>query len=214
MRFSFLISLVAHILVLVALFFVVKTVPQMRLPQNIYSVKIFQPVTVKTEQQPENRSDANVKAPEPSTPKPKPVKEKKKEPEKKPEIVREKKEDPAAGGKAMDVSVNGDQTGLTSMAVDAPRFPFSYYLSAIERKVSQNWFTSESGRGEGHSCVIYFRLARDGSVGDVSVEQSSGNQYFDRSAQRAVRSSAPFPPLPKAFEDPWLGIHFTFIQKD
>ncbi len=212
MRFSFLISLITHILVLAALFFVVKTVPEMRLPQNIYSVKIFQPVTVKTGQQPENKPDA--KAPEPSTPKPKPAAEKKKESEKKPEVVREKKKEAGTEEKGMDVSVNSDGTALTSMAVDAPRFPFSYYLSAVERKVSQNWFTSESGRGEGHSCVIYFRLARDGSVSDVSVEKSSGNQYFDRSAQRAVRSSAPFPPLPKAFDDPWLGIHFTFIQKD
>ncbi len=210
MRQSLIISVVVHVLVLAALFFVVKTVPEMRLPQNIYSVKIFQPAAVKTE--PEKSSKPEAKAAEPAVPKPKT--EKKKEPEKKPEVVKEKKADAATEEKGMDVSVAGDPSGLTSMAIDAPRFPFSYYLSAVERKVSQNWFSSESGRGEGYSCVVYFRLARDGSVGDVSVEKSSGNQYFDRSAQRAVRSSAPFPPLPRAFEDPWLGIHFTFIQKD
>jgi TolA protein len=182
----------------------------MRLPQNIYSVKIFQPTALKTE--PGKSSKPEAKAAEPAVPKPK--NEKKKEPEKKAEVVKEKKADAAKEGNGMDVSVAGDPSGLTSMAIDAPRFPFSYYLSAVERKVSQNWFSSESGRGEGYSCVIYFRLARDGSVGDVNVEKSSGSQYFDRSAQRAVRSSAPFPPLPRAFEDPWLGIHFTFIQKD
>jgi TonB family protein len=210
MRQSLIISVIVHVLVLAALFFVVKTVPEMRLPQNIYSVKIFQPAAVKTE--PEKSSKPQEKAAEPAVPKPK--NEKKKEPEKKPEVVKEKKADAAKEEKGMDVSVAGDPSGLTSMAIDAPRFPFSYYLSAVERKVSQNWFSSESGRGEGYSCVVYFRLARDGSVGDVSVEKSSGNQYFDRSAQRAVKSSAPFPPLPRAFEDPWLGIHFTFIQKD
>lgn len=212
MRQSLIVSLIVHVLVLAALFFVAKTVPEMRLPQNIYSVKIFQPAALKTEPERSERTEAKAKEAEPAVLKPK--NEKKKEPEKKAEVVKEKKADAANEEKGMDVSVAGDPSGLTSMAIDAPRFPFSYYLSAVERKVSQNWFSSESGRGEGYSCVIYFRLARDGSVGDVNVEKSSGNQYFDRSAQRAVRSSAPFPPLPRAFEDPWLGIHFTFIQKD
>lgn len=212
MRQSLIISVIVHVLVLAALFFVVKTVPEMRLPQNIYSVKIFQPAAVKTEPEKTDKPVTKPKAAEPAVPKPKT--EKKKEPEKKPEVVKENKAEAAKEEKGMDVTVAGDPSGLTSMSIDAPRFPFSYYLSAVERKVSQNWFSSESGRGEGYICVIYFRLARDGSVGDVTVEKSSGNQFFDRSAQRAVRSSAPFPPLPRAFEDPWLGIHFTFIQKD
>ena len=212
MRFSLLISFIIHVLVLAALFFVVKTVPDMKLPKKIYSVKIFQPILKKIEPESpkkvEVKSEVKVKKPEPSKPKPK-----KKKPEKKPEV---KKEEPkqAEAEKPMDVSVEKDETALTSMAVDVPRFPFSYYLSAIERKVSGHWFSSESGRGEGFSCVVYFRLARGGSVSDVRIEQSSGNAYFDRSAQRAIRSSAPFPPLPKAFTEPWLGIHFTFIQKD
>ena len=212
MRQSLIISVIVHVLFLAALFFVVKTVPELNLPQNIYSVKIFQPAAVRPEPEKSSAPEAKAKPAEPAVTKPKT--EKKKEPEKKPEVVKEKKADAAKEEKGMDVSVAGDPSGLTSMAIDAPRFPFSYYLAAVERKVSQNWFTSESGRGEGYTCVIYFRLARDGSVGDISVEKSSGNQYFDMSAQRAVRSSAPFPPLPRAFEDPWLGIHFTFIQKD
>ncbi|HER43214.1 MAG TPA: TonB C-terminal domain-containing protein, partial [Candidatus Eisenbacteria bacterium] len=64
------------------------------------------------------------------------------------------------------------------------------------------------------TCLVFFRLRRDGRVDDVRIEQGSGNTYFDRSAMRAVRSAAPFPPLPRAFTDDYLGIHFTFVQKD
>ena len=57
-------------------------------------------------------------------------------------------------------------------------------------------------------------LMRDGTVQDVRDETSSGNEYFDRSAVRAVKSASPFPPLPRGFQDEFLGIHFTFVQKD
>ena len=83
MRQSFIISVIAHVLVLAALFFVVKTVPEMRLPQNIYSVKIFQPAAAKTEPEKSSKPETKAKTAEPAVPKPKP--EKKKEPEKKEE---------------------------------------------------------------------------------------------------------------------------------
>ncbi|HSG28009.1 MAG TPA: energy transducer TonB [Candidatus Krumholzibacterium sp.] len=209
MRFSLLVSVLVHVLVLFSLFFVFKTVPDMKLPKKIYSVKILQPVLRKSDPPPvvqeEKKAEVEVKKPEPAKPKDKP--------KPKPEVKKEEPK-PAAEEKPMEVSVDKDPTDLTSMQVDAPRFPFSYYLSAIERKVSNNWFSSQSGRGEGYSCVVYFRLEKDGRVGDIRVETSSGNEFFDRSAQRAIRASSPFPPLPKAFTEPWLGIHFTFIQKE
>ena len=210
MRLSLLISLLIHLIIFTALLFVFRVVPEMRLPQRVYSVKILRPIVGSPEKEPEAAKPEvkkeEVKKPAPAKPKPKKKKEEPKIEEKKPaEKVEEK---------PLDVSVDKDSQDQTAVTVDAPRFPFSYYLGAIERKVSQNWFSGASGQGEGLSCVVYFRLRRDGGVADIQTEKSSGNAYFDRAALRAVRSASPFPPLPRAFTEPFLGIHFTFVQKD
>lgn len=208
MRLSLLISILVHTLLLCALLFLFKVVPDMRLPEKIYSVKILQPAIRKKQAEPEIKTVIEKKKPLPSIPKPKP------KPEEKKKTEEEKKTEPAKKEKKLDVSVQKETVEPTSVSVDAPRFPFSYYLSAIERKVSQNWFSSSSGRGSVYSCVVFFKMSRSGRVSEVRIEESSGNSYFDRAALRAIRSSAPFPPLPRAFSDSWLGVHFTFVQKD
>jgi TonB family protein len=205
MRVSLLASLIIHLCIIIGLFFVLRVVPRMRLPSKIYSVKILQPVLRKSEPP---KAEVKVEEKKPEVKKPAPAKPKEK-PKKK-----EAKPEPKAEEKPLDVSVDKEEGDQTSLVVDGPRFPFSYYLSAVERKVSQNWFSSVSTGEVGLRCVVYFQLRRNGSVSDVRVEESSGNSYFDRSALRAVRSASPFPPLPKAFTESFLGIHFTFLQKD
>ena len=224
MKLSLGISACVHAIVLVALIFLFQAVPKMRLPEGVYSVKILKPFvgsgpssSAKTE---EGKKDAVTV----EEPKQKPKKEEAKIPvPKKPDAKKEgdaKKEAEAkndasaenADEKPLGVSVGaGDGTGI---AVDAANFPFGYFLAAIERRVSENWFSAVSEGGAGLACVVYFKLMRDGSVSDARVETSSGNAYFDRSAVRAVKSASPFPPLPRAFTDAFLGIHFTFVQKD
>ncbi|MBN1164874.1 MAG: TonB family protein [Candidatus Krumholzibacteriota bacterium] len=207
MRLSFFISVLVHLLVFCALFFLFRIVPEMRLPPKIYSVKILQPIVGK--KQPEETKKPEVEVEKKPVPKPQPkVKKETKKAEEKPAPQKEKEEKP------LEVSVEKDGSEQTSVAVDAPRFPYSYYLAAIERKVSQNWFSSSSGPGERFSCTVYFKLSKAGRVSELRIEESSGNAYFDRHALRAIRSSDPFPPLPRAFSDSWLGIHFTFLQKD
>ena len=207
MRFSLLISILVHVVLLWAILTLFNVVPQMKVPKTIYNVKIFRPFVAPKVEAPkeEPKAKAEVKKPEVTTPKPK---EKKKEPEKKQEVkpAETKPED-----KPMDVSMH--ESSQTEVAVDAQRFPYSYYLSAIERKVSENWLSTQGGRDGGISCIVYFRLSRNGRVSDLRVETPSGNAYFDRSALRAIRSADPFPPLPRAFSESWLGIHFTFKQK-
>ncbi len=208
MRFSLLVSVLFHLLILSALFFVFRVVPEMNLPQKIYSVKILRPIIRSQPQRQEVKTETVEKKPEVKKPEPvKPKEKKKPEPE-------EKKPEPKEVEKPLDVSVEGDTEEQTAMSVDAGRFPFSYYLEAVERKISQNWYSGVSSGTGGISCIVYFRLNRDGGASDVRIEQSSGNQYFDRTALRAVMNSAPFPPLPRAFEDSFLGIHFTFSQRD
>jgi TonB family protein len=59
--------------------------------------------------------------------------------------------------------------------------------------------------------VISFTIGRDGKVvGVPQVKQSSGLLPLDRSAQRAVLESSPFPPIPAAFTRNQADIELTF----
>jgi TonB family protein len=91
-------------------------------------------------------------------------------------------------------------------------FPYAYYLNIITEKVSENWFTSlvDPGAAGTYQTVVYFKIQREGQIVELKVEQSSGVTPLDLSAMRAVRSAAPFPPLPRDYQDPFLVIHLVF----
>jgi protein TonB len=209
MRFSLLISILIHVVLLWALLTLFRVVPEMRLPDKVYQVKILQPI-MRSRSVEQEAAVQEAPPPEPEKPAEVKPKEKKKTPEKE----AEQKSPPEPEEKPMDVSVDEETLDGTSIAVEGQRFPFSYYLAAVERKVSENWFSGVSSEAEGRTCIVFFRLRRDGRVADVQIEQSSGNSYFDRSAMRAIRSASPFPPLPKTFTDDYLSIHFTFLQRE
>lgn len=91
-------------------------------------------------------------------------------------------------------------------------FPYTYYLNIITDRVSSNWFSSlvDPGVSGSFQTIVYFRIEKSGQVTDVKIEQSSGITPLDLSAVRAVKASAPFPPLPREYEDDYLGIHLIF----
>ena len=97
------------------------------------------------------------------------------------------------------------QIGLSS-------FPFTYYLQIIMDRVSANWFTSlvDPGVSGTFQTTVYFKIYSNGQISSVEVEESSGIRSLDLSAVRAVHSSSPFPPLPKEYEEEYLGIHLIF----
>jgi TonB family protein len=91
-------------------------------------------------------------------------------------------------------------------------FPYTYYLNIITDRVSSNWFSSlvDPGISGSFQTILYFRIERSGQIADVKIEQSSGVTPLDLSAVRAVKASAPFPPLPREYEESYLGIHLIF----
>ena len=99
-----------------------------------------------------------------------------------------------------------------TLSLDAAAFPFTYYLRAVEQKISSGWDPVVHGipPGETGEVVIAFRILRDGSIEKPVVERSSGLSFFDQSALRAVIGAAPLPPLPESFPEDSLGIHFGF----
>jgi len=108
-------------------------------------------------------------------------------------------------------SGGGTGSGYSSQ-IGLSNFPFTYYLQIIMDRVSANWFTSlvDPGVLGNFEAVIYFKIYKNGQISDLKVEQSSGIKSLDLSALRAVQSSAPFPPLPKDYEDEYLGIRLIF----
>ncbi len=98
-----------------------------------------------------------------------------------------------------------DQIGLSN-------FPFQYYLQIIMDRVSASWFTSlvAPGISGNFQTTVFFRILRSGGISDLKVEETSGIQSLDMSALRAIQNASPFPPLPKEYEDEFLGIHLIF----
>src|SRR4030065_756548 len=88
-------------------------------------------------------------------------------------------------------------------------FPYTYYLNIITDRVSSNWFSSlvVPGVSGSFQTVIYFRIEKRGQIADIKIEQASGVTPLDLSAVRAVKPSAPFPPLPREYGEDYLGIH-------
>jgi TonB family protein len=100
----------------------------------------------------------------------------------------------------------------SQLQLDIENFEFSYYLVAVRNKVSSNW-SPPAGLGTQTTrarTVVYFRIMRNGRVGDAKTESQSGFVLFDQSALRAVLRSEPFPPLPGGFPGGSLGVHFGF----
>jgi len=105
-----------------------------------------------------------------------------------------------------------EQPPSTSAVVTASRFPYSWYLSIIQGKVRLNWKQPSSRliSDEKLSTQISFRIGRNGNIEVVTVRRTSGLQNVDQSAVKAVRNSAPFPPLPDDYMENHLDVTIDF----
>jgi outer membrane biosynthesis protein TonB len=57
---------------------------------------------------------------------------------------------------------------------------------------------------------LKFTNRRDGTITDVSDEQSSVSQLLDMASQRAVITTRQLPPLPAQFTGDHLTVHLAF----
>jgi len=163
--------------------------------------------------------------PKPQAPAPVPLPEKKKPEEKKPE---EKKPEPAKNtappAKQSEThtpqkpttepvrqgSPTGNPQGTSPIGasvatLDNPDFTYGYYLDQMLGIIGSNWRPPVAG--EQLQATVHFRVERDGSITDVELAQSSGNNAFDLAGLRAVQSSSPLPPLPASYRHDSLGVN-------
>lgn len=102
---------------------------------------------------------------------------------------------------------------LGGVRVDNVDFQFAYYLSQLRNKLASHWSPGSLAPGSpSRIATVYFRISRDGSIHEVSIEESSGNSFFDQSVMRAVHAASPLAPLPFSFGGTSLGVHVDFNQ--
>ena len=73
---------------------------------------------------------------------------------------------------------------------------FGYYANIIRNNIAENWKPLKAAGSP--SVVVTFTIQRNGSITNVKILTSSGNQSLDFSAQRAILD-AHLPPLPDRF---------------
>ena len=114
----------------------------------------------------------------------------------------------SSGGGAGGPIGAGGNVGVSGAMLDNADFKYSYYIERMLVAIGMNWF--KPAQAGDVSPVIHFRIEKDGTISDASVERSSGLPFVDRAALRAVLSSSPLPPLPSEYGGSQLGVHLKF----
>jgi periplasmic protein TonB len=92
---------------------------------------------------------------------------------------------------------------------------FSWYVQAVQRKVTENWLKYEVDPriSEAKRVYLTFDIARDGHPSNVQVEQSSGVPSLDQSSVRALQRIDTFGPLPADYSGSKVSVEFWFDYK-
>ncbi|HEX6790079.1 MAG TPA: energy transducer TonB [Candidatus Krumholzibacteria bacterium] len=230
MRRALIGSLIFHVALTIGFFQWIAFKQVKYVPRDVYTVKLVG-----------NMSEAKAAAPkvQEAPPKPEPVVEEKVEekeaqmpaPPDKPKAPKPKAEkkttvpttdirktdakpDSSLAGKGEGIpGPPGDTPQMGSVSIDGGDFPFASYIARMRQKIATTWEVPPGTEGFERSALVYFRIHRNGSVSDVSVEKSSTLPIFDRSCQRAVMEAAPMPPLPREYGEEYIGVHFSFLYQ-
>lgn len=220
MRKGVIISLAAHGLAILVVFISVSFRQVTYLPRATYQVRLVTAAIA----EPSPKTPAPT-APKPEAPKPVPKEEPKEDdltvPADKPKPKPADKDSNSvpraqltknADSTAAAGDTSGAATGAASggISFDGGDFPYNAFIARMRQKIAAAWRVPAGSEGVERFAVIYFRVHRDGNITHVSVEQGAGVFLFDQSCQRAVIEAAPFPPLPRDYDDEYVGVHFSF----
>lgn len=101
-----------------------------------------------------------------------------------------------------------------TLSLNTSELKYQKYLMDMKRKIEFHWEYPQLAARNGWqgSLKVNFKINKDGSVSDISLERSSGYPMLDDAAITAVRLSAPFPPFPSNFsvEDISIKGQFTY----
>lgn len=91
----------------------------------------------------------------------------------------------------------------------------SYYLAAIQTKISSRWIepSLNINPGQVERVTLGFTVLRSGLVRDIQVLDPSDSVFLDQSALRAIQEAVPLPPFPPLFPEETLQVRFHFEMR-
>ena len=138
---------------------------------------------------------------------PKPLSKPKPKPEAKPEPEAKPKAPPPSADELLaklrqKVEARDAATARAAAATSAGAGRFDPQMAAYHRKLKAllyaNWVGAHVFRGQGDlSARFQVQIDPSGGLGSVALVGSSGNRYFDESAERAIWKTRPFPRPPR-----------------
>jgi periplasmic protein TonB len=92
---------------------------------------------------------------------------------------------------------------------------FSWYVQAVQRKVSESWLKYEVDPNirEATRAYLTFDISRDGHPSNIQIEQPSNVPSLNQSAQRAIQRIDTFGPLPPEYSGSKVSVEFWFDYK-
>lgn len=97
-----------------------------------------------------------------------------------------------------------------AVSAEVSDFPFTWYLNRVQRKVAERWAEQPRVSQPAQRPLILVEILRNGSIRPPRLEKSSGDNFYDQAAVRAITEASPFPPLPEEWNRPTLRILFGF----
>ena len=213
------VALTAHLLFAAAALWLPSLRRSAKLPVQYVAIQIVPAAKLGVERpRPPEAQKAPVKAPEPTPKAPVLPDPKKTKPVAAPEPAKSRSEpapakpEPAPAQPEAEGSPLGAAAGLALGAAIAglenPDFTYGYYVDQMLGLLQRNWVRPLIGSGV--EATVYYRIQRDGRITDLAIAKSSGINSFDLAALRAVQSSSPLPPLPRAYRHSYLGVTLVF----
>ncbi len=107
---------------------------------------------------------------------------------------------------------NGGQTQQDAqISFDSKGVDFGWWLRRFVAQVKGNWFIPQAAMVLKGRVVITLLIHRNGSISEVNVIQSSGNQSLDNAAVNALKSSNPTVALPPEYPEDKVLFTVTFL---
>jgi TonB family protein len=120
----------------------------------------------------------------------------------------------SAGSAVAETGARGQGFGLSTgggagsdSTLDVANFCCPDYLIQMVDRIRSNWVQNAEVHGTN---VVKFTIQRDGRIGDISLEKSSGYQNLDLNSQRALFVTKTLNALPPQFPNSTLTVHLNF----
>lgn len=109
------------------------------------------------------------------------------------------------GAKGMGFGLSSGGGG-TGGHLEVANFCCPDYLVTMASLIKANWNSQLGASGKTH---VRFVIQKDGRIADISIEESSGVEFMDSQARRALILTK-LPPLPAGYSEAALAVHLYF----